>query len=81
MSAERGSVELIRQLRMTPSEIAVATRAAELIRLYRLRGRGAWSGPTADQLVRDEVEDPSRQVPVLSLACAVEREGRTGPTP
>ena len=77
MSTRSDSRDLISRLGLTQSEVSVAQRAAELIRKYRLESSGAWSGPTADQLVRQEVGDPLRQISVLSLACVVEKETRT----
>lgn len=76
MSVEISSEQLIKVMQMTDLEISVAHRAAELIRRYRLKGRGVWSGPTADEFVRGEVLDPRRQIPVLRLACEVEKEER-----
>lgn len=76
MSASVTSQDLINRMEMTRSEISIAQRAAKLIRKYRLENGGAWSGPTADELVREEVGDPLRQISVLSLACLVEKETR-----
>lgn len=70
------SEDVIKRLGLSNNEISVAERAAALIRAYRSKHRGTWSGPTADTLVRDEVEDVSRQIHILSLACLMERETR-----
>lgn len=81
MSIESDSKDMIGRLGLTPAEVSVARRAAKLIRKYRLENHGLWSGPTADQLVRQEIGDPSRQISVLSLACLVEKETRTPASP
>lgn len=80
MSIETSSTQLIKRLNMTESEVDVANRAATLIRRYRLESRGVWSELTADELVRAEVGDPSRQLCVLAVACAVEKETRPAPS-
>ena len=74
------SDDVIKRLGLTNNEVSVAERAAALIRAYRSKHRGTWSGPTADTLVRDEVEDVSRQIHILSLACLMERESRPLPS-
>ncbi len=76
MTVESSSQDLIKRYGLTDSEVRVAKRAAQLIRRYRLESRGTWSGPTADQLVRQEVRDATRQISVLTLACSVEKETR-----
>ena len=70
------SYDVIERLRLTRSEVGVAKKAAQLIREYRGRRKGTWSGPTADTLVRAEVGEISRQIGILSLACLMERESR-----
>ena len=74
------SHDVIKRLGLTNNDVAVAERAAALIRAYRSKHRGTWSGPTADTLVREEVEDVSRQIHILSLACLMERESRPLPS-
>jgi hypothetical protein len=70
------STDVIERLGLTRNEVGVARKAAKLIRDYRGRRKGTWSGPTADTLVRSEVGDISRQIGILSLACLMERESR-----
>ena len=81
MATESSSTDLISRLRLSRSEVSVARAASKLIRRYRLKTSGAWSGPTADQLVRREIGDPLRQISVLSLACVMEKETRATRSP
>ncbi len=76
MEILESSHDVIKRLGLTNKEVGIAGRAARLIGDYRRKNRGSWSGPTADTLVKDEVEDMSRQIHILSVACVMERESR-----
>ena len=64
---------MIRREGLTKKEVKLAAQAAQLIkeRVKAVKAGKAgqkWVGPTADALVSKKVDDPVRQVTILSLA-------------
>ncbi len=61
---------MIRRKGLTKKEVKLAAQAAQLIKERVKAGKAGqkWVGPTADALVSKKVDDPVRQVTILSLA-------------